>query len=259
VAGPTPTPTPVADPPLSASCAKLPTGSLTSKCDATQSSEYLDAVERAMRTLQGEQPAIFEGDQVLSTGAFYVGVIRILDRDGLCASTEGEELGVTRGEGSNEQFDILSAQGRARFGPQIYRTTCTPSAVPFPPHGFHPVPSGCPLPPSREVACGREPEGRYLGDVEAAIEQIQKDKPELFDNNDLSGQGWPAVRNIDAYFDGVVEILAKKGYCARHDGEEVQLKVGSNTFSEQYDVDFQHRYIRTGSGIYRASCYPAAF
>ena len=140
----------------------------------------------------------------------------------------------------------------------IYRTTCTPSAVPIPQAALPPPVAGCPLPSSREVACGREPEGRYFGDVEAAIEQIQKDKPELFDFNDL-WQGGPAVRNLDAYHGGIAEILKAKGYCAKADGEEIAVKVGSNTFSEQYDVDYQGKYVRTGNGIYRSSCYPAAF
>ncbi len=258
VTTPTPTPRP-SDPPLSLSCAKLPPGNLKAPCNV-ETPEYLQTVERAIRTLQGEQPAIFNGDQVLSVGGFYVGVIQILDRQGLCAATEGEELGVTDRASSNEQYDILSAQNRARFGPETYRTTCTPSAVPIPQGALSPAPAGCPLPPSREIACGRDPEGRYLRHVEEAVAQIQKDKPELFDFNDRAqGTDWPAVKNVDAYFSGVVALLVQKGYCARHDGEEVQLKQGSNTFSEQYDIDFQHKYIRTGNGIYRASCYPAAF
>lgn len=256
---PTAAPTPAGDPPLSQSCAKLPAGDRKAPC-SPQNPDFLDQVEKAVRTLQGEQPAIFNGDQVLSVGAFYVGVIQILDREGLCASTEGEELGVTDRASYNEQYDILSAQNRARFGPVIYRTTCTPSAVPIVLGALPPPIAGCPLPSSREVACGREPEGRFLGHVEAAVAQIQKDKPELFDfDNKAQGTDWPAIKNIDAYFNGVVEILTKQGYCARHDGEEVQLKHGSNTFSEQYDIDFQHKYIRTGAGIYRSSCYPAAF
>ena len=141
-----------------------------------------------------------------------------------------------------------------------YRTTCSPSAVPIPLGGMFAPPAGCPLPSSREIACGREPQGRYYGDVEAAIAQIQKDKPELFDHSDWApGTDWPAVKNIDAYFQGVVDIMVKKGYCARHDGEELPLKRDSNTFNEQYDIDYQDKYIRTGSGIYRSSCYPAAF
>ena len=259
VTTPTPTPGPTPEPPLSQSCAKLPPGSVGGRCN-TEASEYQEIVDRAIRTLQGEQPAIFEGDQVLSIGAYYVGLIKILDRQGLCAATDGEELGVTDRASSNEQFDVLSAQSRARFGPVSYRATCSPSAVPIPQGATMPPPAGCPLPSSREIACGREPEGRYHGHVEAAIAQLQKDKPELFDFNDTAqGTSWPTVKNIDAYFQGAIDILTKQGYCAHHDGEEIVMKTGSNAFSEHYDIDFQHKYIRTGPGIYRLSCYPAAF
>lgn len=259
VTTPTPTPGPTPEPPLSQSCAKLPPGSVGGRCNI-EASEYQEIVDRAIRTLQGEQPAIFDGDQVLSIGAYYVGLIKILDRQGLCASTDGEELGVTDRASSNEQFDVLSARSGARFGPVSYRTTCSPSAVPVPQGGMFPPPAGCTLLPSREIACGREREGRYYGDVEAAILQLVKDKPELFDLNDTAqGTNWPAVRNLDAYFQGVIDILAKQGYCARNDGEELAVKHGTNTFSEQYDIDYSHKYIRTGPGIYRVSCYPAAF
>ena len=116
------------------------------------------------------------------------------------------------------------------------------------------------MPSSREIACGREPSGRYYGDVEAAITQIQKDKPELFDfSNTAQGTGEPAVKDNNAYLQGVVDILAKKGYCGRHDGEEVAIKIGSNTFNEQYDIDFQNKYVRRGTGIYRSTCYPSSF
>ena len=259
VTTPTPAPTPTSDPPISQSCAKLPAGNPNAPCHP-DASEYQEIVDRAIRTLQGEQPAIFDGDQVLSIGAYYVGLIKVLDRQGLCADTEGEELGVTDRASSNEQFDVLSAQSRVRFGPVSYRATCTPSAVPIPRGALPPAQAGCALPSSREISCGREPEGRYLGHVEAAVAQIQIDKPELFDFNDKSqGTGWPAVKNLEAYQQGVVDILVKKGYCAKHDGEEIAIKTGSNSFSEQYDINYQDKYIRTGGGIYRASCYPAAF
>src|SRR5512134_945339 len=83
VTTPTPTPGPTAEPPLSQSCAKLPPGAAGGRCNI-EPSEYQGAVDRAIRTLQGEQPAIFDGDQVLSIGAYYVGLIKILDREGLC-------------------------------------------------------------------------------------------------------------------------------------------------------------------------------
>jgi len=259
VTTPTPTPAPTADPPISESCAKLPAGNPNGRCQ-TQASEYQKAVDRAIRMLQAEQPAIFDGDEVLSVGGYYVGLIKVLDREGLCAAHDGEELGVTDTGSSNEQFDVLSAQNRARFGPTSYRTTCTPSAVPIAQGALPPAQASCPLPSSREIACGREPQGRYHGDVEAAVAQLQKDKPELFNFNDFAqGTSWPAVTDIDAYHQGVADILIKKGYCAKPDGEEIAVKIGSNTFSEQYDVDFQGKYIRTGNGIYRTSCHPAAF
>jgi len=256
----TPTPAPPPDSALSASCAKLPVGSVTTAC-GTDTPDFQSDVDDAIRTLQGEQPQIFDGDHVLSTGAYYVGLIKILDRKGLCAATEGEELGVARNASYNEQYDVLSAKGGARFGPVSYRATCTPSAVPIPGPGLGPPVPGCPLAPSSEVACGREPEGKYYSDVEAAISQILVEKPELFDFSDTAaGTDFVAIRNIDGYNKGMVDIMTSKGYCAKHDGEELALKKGSNTSSEQYDVDLQGgAYIRRGPGIYRVSCYPAAF
>ena len=56
----------------------------------------------------------------------------------------------------------------------------------------------------------------------------------------------------------MVSHLSSKGYCAFFDGEEIQLK-RTNDFTEHYDVNYSDKYIRTGSGIYRGSCYPAAF
>ena len=256
---PTPAPTPSTDPPLSVSCAKLPPGNPNAHCH-TDASEYQDTVDRAIRTLQGEQPWIFDGDQVLSTGAYYVGLIKVLDRQGICAVNDGEELAVTNRATSNEQFHVLTSQNRARFGPQSYRTTCSPSVIPIPAGPLPPSPAGCPLAPSREVACGREPQSRYINDVAAAIDQVIQDKPELFDFTDTTvGTGWPAVKNLSAYQQAVVDILVKKGYCAKSDGEEIAVKQGSNTLSEQFDVNYQDKYVRKGPGIYRATCYPAAF
>ena len=256
---PTPVPTPTANPPLSVSCAKLPPGNPNAPCHV-DASEYQSIVDGAIRTLQGEQPAIFDGDQVLSTGAYYVGLIKILDRQGICAVNDGEELAVTDRPTSNEQFHVLTSANRARFGPQSYRTTCSPSVIPIPAGPLPPSPAGCPLPPSQEVACGRDPQSHYINDVLAAIDQLIKEKPELFDFTDTApGTGAPAVKNLAAYQQGVVDILTKKGYCAKFDGEEIGAKQGSNTFSEQFDVNYADKYVRTGDGVYRATCYPAAF
>jgi hypothetical protein len=255
----TPTPAPTPDPPISQSCAKLPPGNPDPSC-VRQSPDHLAQVEQAIRTLQAEEPAIFEGDVVRSVGAFYIGLIRILDREGLCASTDGEELGVTTTSAWNEQYDVLTAKNVARFGPNIYRTTCYPSSVPFP-LGAPPVQqANCPLPPSREILCAREQEGLYYEAVEDAISQILREKPQLFDFSQTApGTDFPLVKDLDAYQGGVVEILVSKGYCAKYDFFEVGVKRGSNAFNEQYDIDIASQYVRRGPGIYRSSCYPSSF
>jgi hypothetical protein len=256
---PTPTPAPTSDPPLSVSCAKLPPGNPNAPCKP-EGSEYVDTVDKAIRTLMAEQPQIFNGNQVLSAGAYYVGLIKILDRDGICAINDGEELAVTNRPSSNEQFHVLTSSSLARFGPQSYRTTCSPSVIPIPAGPLPPSPAGCALAPSREVACGRDPQSYYINDVSAAIDQLLKERPELFDfNNVAQGTDWPAVKDMAAYQQAVVDILTKKGYCAKFDGEEIQVKQGSNSFSEHFDVNYADKYIRTGSGMYRSTCYPAAF
>ena len=86
-----------------------------------------------------------------------------------------------------------------------------------------------------------------------------KQKPELFDfGQTAAGTDWPVVKDMPAYHLAVVNALAPKGYCGVFDGEEIQLK-RSNELSEHYDVNYADRYVRRGAGIYRTSCYPAAF
>jgi hypothetical protein len=258
-ATPTPAPTPVADPPLSQTCARLPPGNPSAAC-RIETSDYMTKVDRAIRTLQGEQPTIFEGDQVLSTGQYYVGLIKVLDREGICAVFDGEELAVTDRSTSSEQFHVLTSASRARFSPQSYRTTCSPSVIPTAAGALAPSPAGCSLAPSREVACGRDDSSRYINDVIAVIEQLKKEQPDLFNFGDTAvGTGEPAVKSLSAYHGAVVQGLVRKGYCAKDDGEEIAVKQGSNSMSEQFDINYQDKYVRLGQGIYRASCYPAAF
>ena len=86
-----------------------------------------------------------------------------------------------------------------------------------------------------------------------------KQKPELFDFEQTApGTDWPLVKDLHAYQLAVVEALVGKGYCAKFDGEEIQVK-RSNEFSEHYDVNLSDTYVRRGAGMFRGSCYPAAF
>jgi hypothetical protein len=249
VAGPTP------EPPVSASCERLPLGSPTYTC-RDEGAEFFGDVNDAIDTLKVERPEFFrDGDYVTNLGGYYVGLIRILDRKGLCAAYDGEDLAVKRTNDYNEQYKVLTSWNQIR---RVYMATCTPAWFPLARSSPAPSPPGCHLPPSTEIACGR-PDSLFLRDAEAAIEQVLSQRPELFDFGQTApGTDWPLVKDLHAYQLAVVDALVAEGYCAKFDGEEIQVKK-SNELSEHYDVNLSDKYVRRGTGMFRGSCYPAAF
>jgi hypothetical protein len=62
----------------------------------------------------------------------------------------------------------------------------------------------------------------------------------------------------DAYISGMVEGMARRGYCAHYDGEELAVK-NTNDFNEQFDILSSSMGVRSGSESYRATCRPAWF
>ena len=256
---PTPDPGPPPDPPLSASCEALPLGDPNVRCPF-EAPTFQDEVDNAIRTLQNEQPDLFDQNEVVqAVGAYYVGLIQILDRQGLCAYYDGEELGVSNSANFNDQFDILTANNRMRIGEKTYRSTCRPSAIPVGKGPLPPSPEGCNLAPSREVACSRQVAGQFHHVVENAVQEVMDGQPELFNFNDVANGNGPRILDLEAYTLAVVDRIRARGLCAKNDElEEIALK-NENSFSEQYDIQFQDKYVRTGAGIYRSTCYPAAF
>jgi len=256
--GPTPTPTPTADPPVSASCVKIGYGGEAKKCPM-EVAQFQQQVDGAIRTLQHDRPEIFNGNYIQSLGSYYVGLIKILDKQGICAGYDGEELAVKTDNVSNEQYDIETAGGQVRFGPVSYRATCYPAAFPVPPGPPIPPPPGCSLPPSAPVACGRDgSEGKYYTDVVAGINEVVNAQPDLFDFKDQRAGG-PYIKNLEAYANAVAEKVTQKGYCARWDGKELGVKKGSNEFNEQYAITLSLTHVRRDSNMYRSTCFPAAF
>jgi len=251
---PTPVAVPTPEPPLSASCERLPPGIADAPC-RSGSESFLAEVIDAVQTVKGEHPEYFQGESVVNIPGYYVGLIRALDREGLCAHYDGEELAVTNSSGFSDQYKVLTSWREVRH---YYLVTCTPAVLPLPRRSPAPSPSGCSLPPSVEVACDRTAP-QFYADVETAVDQVLKQKPELFDfDQKAAGTDWPVVKDMTAYHLAVVIALATKGYCGLFDGEEIQLK-RSNETSEHYDVNYADRYVRRGTGIFRTSCYPAAF
>jgi hypothetical protein len=212
-------------------------------------------VDEAIDAVKAAHPEAFDGERVVNVGLYIVEVIKELDRMGICADYDGEELGVATSHDYNDQYDILTAKSEIR---RYFVGSCWPSVIPVTRRPLGGTPGGCSLPPSREVSCG-DPDALFSGEVVGAIDELLKTRPELFDWNDLAkGTQWPRVKDLPAYYQGVIDILARKGYCGIFDGEEIQVK-RTNEFSEHYDINLSDKYVRTGSGSYRGACYPSAF
>jgi hypothetical protein len=249
---PTPTPTPTPTPGSSLACGASVVSGATDSCPRSGAT-YDKEVEAAIDRLISEKPQIFDfgnqrgGPFVKSPGQYVVGLLKNLQDQGLCADWDGEELQVKKTNDFNDQFDVMLATGHVRRGDSAYRATCTPASFPTPAPPLAPVP-GCALAPSREKACG-EDDSAYQGDVLAAIDQLRAENPDVFSGNN--------VRDERAYYDGVINILKAKGFCAIYDGEEVAVKK-VNDFSEQYDILLSSGRVRD-VGSYQVSCYPAAF
>jgi len=135
-----------------------------------------------------------------------------------------------------------------------------PTVVATPTPTPAPTPTPCtigPIPPS--FRCAAEPPPRFQSLVIAAQDQVRREHPEIFDTSVRApGTTWPGVRDFERYHQLIVQAMIGRGYCAWFDGEEVQAK-RENRFSEHYDVFLGEGFVRRGEGIYRSTCYPAAF
>jgi hypothetical protein len=209
---------------------------------------FLGEVDEAVRQLQRQRPDIFEASYVLSPPQFYLGVIANLEAKGFCAAFDGEEIQIKDSQAYSEQYHLITSGQYLRWGEVTYRATCRPAAFPTvqSPLGQR---GDCRLPSSRSIACARETP-RYLGQVQAAIEQLRRERPDLFRGD--------YVLDSDAYYAGLVRILKGTLACAIFDGEEIAVK-NDNNVSEQYHVQFSWGQIRNDAYAYRASCYPATF
>ena len=106
---------------------------------------------------------------------------------------------------------------------------------------------------------------RLASQVEDAINLLVREKPQLFDINDVAQPNTDLYRVLDkeAYLDGVVNNLRRQGACAERDGddyafENIVVKT-SNDSSETYDVLLSSGHIRRTWSGYLQTCTPAAF
>jgi hypothetical protein len=269
VSSPTPapaasaTPVPVATPSLPGmnSCSRLPLVTQDVGNCPTEDPAFLAQVQTAIGQVRNQQPEIFQeaggNTLVVSPGRFLVGVIDNLDRMGLCAGFDSEEIQVTNSSSFNDQYHLLTSRGFLRTDPSIYRATCHPAAFPTPHPPFHPANPGCRLPSSLEITCGPESRPGYEGDVESALDQVIREHPQAFESQAHA----PRVNDgyLDIYHQWFIDAMVQRGYCAWWDSEEVQVKK-ENRLSEHYKIFLSDGHVRrVDGGAYRSTCWPAAF
>jgi hypothetical protein len=98
----------------------------------------------------------------------------------------------------------------------------------------------------------------FLDKVDAAIDQLVQQRPEIFELGDAAGPGGYRVLDADQYQAGVVKNLEAMAFCAAAENGQIELK-NSNEFSEHYDILLSTQHVRRGEGSYRATCNPPAF
>jgi len=145
-------------------------------------------------------------------------------------------------------------------------TTGTASATPEPTPTPEPEPT--PWQPPGLTACSLgygsifgqcgQAASQLLGDVDAAMNTLVEQRPDLFNTADTAGPGSFKVLDREAYFAGLVGVLREAGLCAESEGDITQVK-NSNDFSESFDVLLSSDHIRRGAGSYQSTCNPAAF
>lgn len=265
-APPSATPTPVASAsptpvPVVSACQRIGVGPGSGQNCPEERPSFQAQVDAAIDQLIREEPQIFNlnepggaGYRIVSSGKYYVGLIDRLDKMGLCADFDGEELQVKGDNTFNDQYDVESSSGFILRG---YKSTCYPASFPKS-LAAPPSTAGCSLPGSREKACGRE-RPALLSLIEAGIDKVMREHPEYFNPSDTQpGTGFVRIVNPDAYFRDLTVALTANGICAFYDGEEMAIK-NQNTFSEHYDLYGGEGYARRGEGSYQVTCYPAAF
>jgi hypothetical protein len=130
-ATPAPTPTP---PPPAGSCS-LPASNPSNPRCTDESPQFLNQMDTALTAVTTIHPEYFDFNDKKCDNCYYVknvdgylnGVIKQLNKQGVCAQYDGEEMAVKNSNAFSEQWDILLASGHMRRGAGSYRGVCRPA------------------------------------------------------------------------------------------------------------------------------------
>jgi hypothetical protein len=95
----------------------------------------------------------------------------------------------------------------------------------------------------------------FTENVLAAINNVERLHPELFDFDDNLGGDAYAVKDRTKYLQEVAKDLNRQGFCVSESTEELGIK-NTNAFNEQWNVITSKLHVRRS---YVSTCNPAAF
>jgi len=172
---------------------------------------------------------------------------------------------------------MTSARGSFRAAPAalvaLLAWSCGGGSSPVSPVTPIPVPtpsatpgdvqaSSCPIGKGSLTASCQRVSPRLLDNMEAAIDRLVREHPEIFNRADENGANTGQYRVVksDEYLDGVISNLRATGLCAERtmDRERIVAKTTSS-FSEEWDVLTSTGFIRRGRNSYLRTCTPASF
>ena len=162
--------------------------------------------------------------------------------------------------GTSDKASSPSAPGGPSMSGGVSSFSASPEPLPnsSPSPSPSPTPSPCPYGKGTvDTTCVRGVPV-FLEKVDAAIDQLVQQRPELFNLEETAGPGSYRVLDSAQYYAGVVKNLEAMAFCATGENRMIQLK-NSNEFSEDYDILLSTEHVRRGDGSYRATCNPPAF
>jgi hypothetical protein len=115
-------------------CGPGPGSGEADTCDLDGVSCFLPTVQASVQGVVNGNPAWFDMSAgtpfVLEPELYMNAAVDAVAATGLCAIRDpnaGDEIAVKHDQGYAESFDILSAEGNARWGDGIYTATCSPA------------------------------------------------------------------------------------------------------------------------------------
>jgi len=131
----TPAPTPTPESPTPTGTCSLPASNPSSPVCTDDPTQFLNQMETAITAVTTNHPEYFDFHDKKCDDCYYVknvdgylnGVIKQLNKQGICAMYDGEEMAVKSTNKFSEQWDILLASGHIRRGPGAYRGVCRPA------------------------------------------------------------------------------------------------------------------------------------